>query len=46
MAARWKEIAGVGVLLTLFGDVDQIPDLARSALALIFRIIPTNTHTS
>ena len=32
------------MLLTLFGDVDQVPDLARSALALIFRMIPTNTH--
>ncbi len=32
------------MLLTLFGDVDQVPDLARSALALIFRIVPTNTH--
>ncbi len=34
------------MLLTLFGDVDQVSDLARSALALIFRIVPTNTHTN
>lgn len=30
-------------MLTLLGDVDQVPDLARSALALIFRIVPVAT---
>jgi hypothetical protein len=27
-------------VLTLLGNIDQVPDLARSALALIFRIVP------